>query len=648
MKTSKTIKPALLRASIGLFAFIILLTGTPAQAATLFVSTGLDESTGFSCSLREAVNDINMGMDGNGCGNFSGDPYGTNDTINIWAFTIILDGNLGEIDLKKDVTIQGQGYSQTIIDATNITSGAAIVVGPMTQFQPFVTMSGLTLQNSKVTAITVANGTLEFSYGKILNSGTFNTFSGGCIENRSNLYVESSELQGCKAQQGGGIADTANFTFLYVYNTTIDKCRAIDFGGAIYHVGGDAEIINSTLANNDSNTGGGIYTSANASSSYLYGVTIAYNETFQPGTGALTYDNLGGFGTPNLTITGSIVAKNINGAGQSDNCRAINGSIISQGYNILGDQNEAHCPGGVSTDHYADPNFMTNAGMMYTFFNGKRVPLPSAAGGVGPVYIPNHGSPATSLVPTTNSFCFPGNLDERSVNRIKDGNSNCDIGAASRSSALFVVANPGGLSHGDTVVKNTLSNLGFDVTTVDGNTVTSGSASRKAIVVVSNSVAKTNLMNVPATFRDVTAGVMVMNPSLYFPMQMTGMTGMFDFGSTGGQTTVIMADQGTFSGPFFGFLIGDRGAPPVTTSGQTYGWGVPAAGSSFEDDADMSNNLTHSAIFSFSMGSQMYGTFVAPGTRVGFFASEGAANALTPQGQRLLQQAILRTAEGSF
>ena len=647
MKVSKTIKPALLRASIGLVGVIILLAGRPTQAASLYVNTNVDEKTGFNCSLREAVDAINQGFDGNGC--VSDDAYGTDDTINIPGYTIVLDGSLGHIDVNKDVTIQGQGYSKTIIDAKNITSVTAIDVGSGGQ-QPFVSIRGLTIQNSKVTALTVYNGTLEFSYGRILNSGGFNTTSsGGCISNLGNLYLESSELRGCKARSGGGIANVANFTFLYVYNTTIHECSAFDIGGAIYHDGGDAEIINSTLANNDAYIAGGLFTSTDASSSYLQGVTIAYNETLLSGAGALSFQGFNGL-NPNLTITGSIVAKNVNAAGQSANCRTSNGgSIISQGYNILGDQNEAHCPGGVSTDNYINPNFVTNAGM-YTFpNNGPMVPRPSAAGGVGPVYIPNHLSPATSRVPPGDSLCFSGSFDERSVNRFKDGTSNCDIGAASRSSALLVVANPGALSPGDTVVKNTLTSLGFDVTPADGNTVTS--AMGKAIVVISNSVARTNLKNVPATFRDVTAGVMVMDPLLYSPMMMTGPATGIDFGSVNGQQNVTMAGLDPFSGAF-GFLIGDRGdaqgTVQATQSQQTYGWGVPAADGFFEDDADINNSLTHSAIFSFSAGNQMFGGFFAPGTRVGFFASEAAANALTTKGKRLLQEAILRAAQGSF
>jgi hypothetical protein len=648
MKAPIVIKPFLLRASIGLVGFIILLTGRPTQAATLFVNTSVDESTGFNCSLREAVDAITQGRDANGCANSAFfEPYGTNDTINIAALKILLNGNNGGIIVSKDVTIQGQGYLQTIIDATGITSGSAIGVG---FGQPFVTIRGLTIQNSKVTALGVYGGTVEFSYGRILNSGDlFGTAHGGCIYNQSNLYLESSELRGCKAQDGGGIDNSANFTFLYVYNTTIHECRAFEEGGAIFHDGGDAEIFNSTLANNVANIGGGFFTSTDASSSYLQGVTIAYNETLLSGAGALSFQNFNG-SSPNLTILGSIVAKNINAAGQSANCRTLNGSIASQGFNILGDSNEAHCPGEISSgpniDHYTNPNFVTNAGT-YTFPDGKMLAKPSAAGGVGPVYVPNHGSLATSLVPPGDSLCFAGSFDERSVNRVKDGNSNCDIGAASRSSALFVVANPGALSAGDTVVKNTLTGLGFDVTMGDGNTVTSASASGKAIVVISNSVARTNLKNVPATFRDVPAGVLVMDPSLYGPMMMTGSTSGIDFGSANGQTSVTMDNTDPFSGGAFGFLAGNRGAfVPVTQSQQTYGWGVPAADGFFEDGADLSNFQTRSALFSFSAGNQMAGGFFAPGTRVGFFASEATANVLTAHGKRLLQEAILRTAQG--
>jgi hypothetical protein len=175
----------LLRATALLAAVLILLAAKPAQAATLNVNTATDEVAGTNCSLREAVAAVNMGHDAFGCKNVvrpdgTSDPYGF-DYIFVPAFTISLSRTAGTIHFSNGV-IQGAGYLKTIIDGHNLSlNDSAITIGNGHGGSVF--LSGLTIQNSPATGLTVAaNSGLDFSYGRILNTGNLTQGSGGCIQ----------------------------------------------------------------------------------------------------------------------------------------------------------------------------------------------------------------------------------------------------------------------------------------------------------------------------------------------------------------------------------------------------------------------------------------------------------------------------------
>jgi hypothetical protein len=657
---SKIMKPALLRATIGFLAFIILLTGTPAQAATIKVKSTMDDNSG-NCSLREAAAAINMGKDASGCiGTLN--PYGTSDTINLPGSTISL--SIGPIFIGSSVTIQGAGYLQTIIDGSNLSILDTPIDIANDRQTSTASILDLTIQNSPATGVTVEpNGSLFMSFVRIINTGNDQLSTGGCISiTDGSVVLTSSELKGCKSSgNGGGIQVVGNSSSLSVFNTTIHECVSIGLGGGIsIEQGGSATISDSTLANNTAKSGAGLFKGEGVAAT-LQGVTIAFNENTQgpgeasPAPALFSSRQADTNNSDALMIQYSIVANNtapnVGLQWQHEaNCGIDVGGgsfqIVSGGYNILGNPGDDDCtqktpPPGIpptkclkmpmngDTDFCADPNFVTT-GTLHA---------PGGAGGVGPVYVPNPGSPALSRVPSTDLFC--STLDERSLSRSKDGNSNCDIGAVSRSSALFV-ANLANLSHGDQVVENTLTTLGFDKTPVDGNVVTSNSAVGKAIVVVSKSVVLTKFA--PATFKNVHAGVLAMNQLIYNAMGMTGPNipnNPPNFGSVNG-TSVDMASIGTF-----GDLIGNRGTVQVTNTAHTFGWGVflnPLGIS--QPEANIQGSPTQSAIFNVP-GPATPPDFTL-GSRVGFFATQAASADFTTFGHRLLEESIIMATQRNF
>jgi hypothetical protein len=124
-----------------LFGMMVLaaLGALPVQAATLVaVPTAADGVLGDSaCSLREAVMQINAGVNSNDCVDVSGVAYGTNDTIRLQEGTYNLsatgldetwqgtlpnfavvntpDASKGDLDLQRSVRIVGAGADRTVI-----------------------------------------------------------------------------------------------------------------------------------------------------------------------------------------------------------------------------------------------------------------------------------------------------------------------------------------------------------------------------------------------------------------------------------------------------------------------------------------------------------------------------------------------------
>lgn len=196
----------------------------PAHAASYNINTFNDIADGdcddSSCSLRDAVALASSG-----------------DIIYLPAGTYLLSPGMGELAVaSKSISLVGQGAtaSETMIDGGsamrlfNIASGA-------------VTFSHLTLQNGQPAS---GNG------GAILVSGVANvTLDDAILRNNTT------------AGSGGGLyADNGLLNVLngsqIVSNTAVTAANAS--GGGVYINKGDMTLVNSTVAYNQANYGGGI------------------------------------------------------------------------------------------------------------------------------------------------------------------------------------------------------------------------------------------------------------------------------------------------------------------------------------------------------------------------------------------------------
>lgn len=189
--------------------------------------------------------------------------------------------------------------------------------------------------------------------------------------------------------------------------------------------------------------------------------------------------------------------------------------------------------------------------------------------------------------------------------------------------ALFVVGNAT-LGPGDLALSQRLSGLGLTVTVKTAAAVTTADATGK-LVVISESVTSTD---VNTKFRTTASPVLVMENALFDDLAMTG-TATTEYGVAANQTSVLV-----FGTP--GTLVGDV-TVPVTSSAKSFSWGRPGANA--KRVAALASDSSASTIFNYEKGASMVG-LVAPGRRVGWFATADAATSFNTSAWNLFDSSV--------
>ncbi len=193
---------------------------------------------------------------------------------------------------------------------------------------------------------------------------------------------------------------------------------------------------------------------------------------------------------------------------------------------------------------------------------------------------------------------------------------------------LFVVGNPNSLTNGDTAVRNRLEGRGYTVTIVDDSASQTSDANGKVLVVISSTV---NSGNVGNKFRNVTVPVIVWEQALLDNMRMTG-NNSGDHGTDRNENRVNIIDN---THPLAAGL--PSGNVRVTTSNQTFSWGLP--NNNAIKIATLRNNSNRYAIFAYETGASMV-NLTAPARRVGFFLENNTASRLNNDGWALFDAAV--------
>jgi hypothetical protein len=342
--------------------------------------------------------------------------------------------NEANITVDRDLTIQGQGATNTAVDGTGISgsvftisagvtatiqditvrNGSALLGGGIFN-RGTVTISNITLSGNSAgygggifngigSTVTISNSTLS---GNSATSG-----NGGGIANAfsSTANISNSTLSGNSATYyGGGIfnlKDTANISTFTISNSTLSGNSAGVYGGGIYNVG-TVTLSNSTLSGNSaaSGLGGGILNVGIASTVTISNSTLSGNSA--PGGGSLA-----NFNAASVTSVKNSIVGNSSGG----DCY---GTITASGANL---DTDGSC-GGFTT---------------VTASQLRLGPLALNAPGTTKTQALLPPSAAINAAPDcTDVSSHPVTTDQRGVTRPDGGESACDIGAFELVETLF-------------------------------------------------------------------------------------------------------------------------------------------------------------------------------------------------------------------
>ena len=329
--------------------------------------------------------------------------------------------------ISKNITIQGQGANQTIIQAATSSVGNPNGVFTVTNSTNGGTSLNVTIKN------------LEIRYGYLSGSS-----SGGGIAitwatvTISNCYIDHN-------QAGQGSAISALYSNLIINNSTISNNVALGIGGGALYLNTSSDhpfgitITNSTVCNNSGgNWGGGIATAYGVH--YVTNCTIAYNSCTISSNGGGGISVGGNNPSPLgiMYIKNSIVANNTNSTTADDYDDIYGGSTINNGSNIIGISDSPTLP---TTNNKSSLYLSSTLAP-----NGTIIGVPTLALSTGSVAI-NNGSYVANgsvAIPTT---------DQRGLNRVGQPDIGAyEYGAAALIPTIVGISPTNGLTSGGTSV----------------------------------------------------------------------------------------------------------------------------------------------------------------------------------------------------
>lgn len=163
-------------------------------------------------------------------------------------------------------------------------------------------------------------------------------------------------------------------------------------------------------------------------------------------------------------------------------------------------------------------------------------------------------------------------------------------------SALLVVGNTT-LNAGDQALSQRLSTLGFSVVVQRDSAATTADATGKALVLISSTVTSGA---VGTKFKTVAVPVLVWESALLDDMGMTSTGNGTDYGTSGGQSRVVMVASS--SDPM---AAGLSGTQTVTSAASSFTWGKAGTGAVVV--ARLESNAGRAAVLRYAKGAAMFG-----------------------------------------
>ena len=295
--------------TIALLALALL--PATALAATITVNETADElNNDGDCSLREAIQAANDDAAVDACAAGSGD-----DTITLRADTYTLslagageDTNAtGDLDIRSNIAINGDGASTTIIDGGAIDSVLNVL------FETTLALNGVTVTNGSTGNGVTGAGIYNFRGTLILTNSTVTANASG--DNGGGIYslIATTTLTNSTVSNNTSQFDGAGIHIvdgsLTLINSTVTANVSGDQGGGIYN-DGTLNMTDSTVSGNTAEFGGGIYAAVGTLN--MTGSTVSGNAAGTAGGGI--FANAGTLSITNSTLSGNTAGSSGGGA----------------------------------------------------------------------------------------------------------------------------------------------------------------------------------------------------------------------------------------------------------------------------------------------------------------------------------------------
>lgn len=282
----------------------------PSTPIMITVTTATDENDGVGVggvSLREAIIEVNNNAAG-GTITFDASLDGTPILLTI-AGADEDAAATGDLDIATEVTIQGNGAANTIIQADSangfsdrvleILDGADLTLDGVTITGASHTQDGGGILAQSNTNLTVRNSSISGNTGD----------DGGGMElgRNSTITVIDSIISGNSGDGEGGGIYANNSVMLSISGTTIsNNTSRSDSGGLHFRVNGTATIDDSTISDNNggesANRAGGIFNDGT--------MTIRNSQITGNGVTTGDIDGAGIFNNSDLTVIGTTISGN--------------------------------------------------------------------------------------------------------------------------------------------------------------------------------------------------------------------------------------------------------------------------------------------------------------------------------------------------
>jgi CSLREA domain-containing protein len=344
--------------------------------------------------------------------------------------------NFGRLDVDLSL-IEGNATSGTFFEGGGITNngeGAMVLLRRTTLRDNFTRYGGGIYNN---------NGRLVVTES-LIHENTAEASGGGINNNNGTVEVHQSTIRDNESTGGGGIFNTGSLDVVWSEVSGNSALAEYAAGGGLYNnSSANARLITSTLSENISMAGGGLYNAGslflvnstlslnnaydNAGGIYNDGTINAYNTTivFNQADADLDYDGEAGgvFSRSGATfnLRNTLLAGNFrSGAPEYDEC---GGFINSYGINLIGietlDGDSVNCAVDESFGPWAFLNDLSTIGGLDD--NGGPTPTHALLPGSNAI---DSGDPANGCV-DQNSAVLP--TDQRGAPRV--AGERCDIGA---------------------------------------------------------------------------------------------------------------------------------------------------------------------------------------------------------------------------